>query len=297
MTDHENANANADSADLIPMDGPDLSAEELQALREHFDLLAWPADDEPVPAMPAHVAEMIDTAIAHEAGVRSGGVIELGSRKRRRSLTVGMPLVAASAVLLGFAVVGNINSSSETDLVASEVASDAAPAAESALRADAPESAPTIVQAGFIPPTKKMRALDLNVPADEIPGTVSQLLLTEGIDEPTDLIDMPAEDFAPMGDGMTSDEQMLRKCITTITKKETSQALLVVRASVDGADVGVVVVPEVMIDMPAMENMTEDEMREVGEAMGETTIYVVKTTCGMPEETNPTLVSFTFSLS
>lgn len=275
---------------------PELTPEQQAALDERLDLLAWPAGD--VPPMPADIAEMIDTAIAHEAGLRSGGVIELGSRKRRRSLTVGMPLVAASAALLGFALVGNLGQDSSQDFVASEGVSEAEPqVGDSALRAAVPNSAPTVVQAGFIPPAKKMRALDLDVPASEVPDTVSQLLLTEGIDEPTDLLGMPVEDFTPMGDGMTSDQAVLRDCITTITKKETSQALLVVRANVDGADVGVVVVPEVMVDMPAMENMTEDAMRKVGKAMGDTTIYVVKTTCGMPEETNPTLVSFTFSLS
>lgn len=271
---------------------PELTPEQQAALDERLDLLAWPAGD--VPPMPADIAEMIDTAIAHEAGLRSGGVIELGSRKRRRSLTVGMPLVAASAALLGFALVGNLGQDSGPDFVASDAVPETS-TESSAMRAF--DSAPTVVQAGFIPPAKKMRALDLNVPASEVPNTVSQLLLTEGIDEPTDLLGMPAEDFTPMGDGMTSDQAVLRDCITTITKKETSQALLVVRANVDGADVGVVVVPEVMVDMPAMENMTEDAMRKVGKAMGDTTIYVVKTTCGMPEETNPTLVSFTFSLS
>lgn len=273
---------------------PELTPEQQAALDERLALLAWPTGD--VPPMPADVAEMIDTAIAHEAGVRTGGVIELGSRKRRRSLTVGMPLVAASAALLGFALVGNLGQDSNPDLVASESAAN-----DSALRASAPNSVPnstpTVVQAGFIPPTKKMRALDLNVPANDVPNTVSQLLLTEGIDEPTDLLGMPTEDFTPMGDGMTADQEVLRDCITTITKKETSQALLVVRANVDGAAVGVVVVPEVMVDMPAMETMTEDAMRKVGKEMGDTTIYVVKTSCGMPGETNPTLVSFTFSLS
>ena len=67
-------------------------------------------------------------------------------------------------------------------------------------------------------------------------------------------------------------------CVTKVTAVETSQALLVLRASVNGIDAGLLVVLEFMVDMNKMSSMDADQMRGMGPDMGVTTIYVVEPT-------------------
>ena len=195
----------------------------------------------------------------------------------------------------------------EEDAAASDVSAEAPELAESLESAEAESLAradsvsvptPQVVQAGFIPPAKKVMDLGEDISSAQIADTVDEILTGVGITEPADVLEMPEETWDAATDGMTSDPKVLRDCVTKVTAVETSQALLVLRASVNGIDAGLLVVPEFMVDMNKMLSMNADQMRSMGPDMGVTTIYVVEPTCGMREPNhNPTLFKAAFTLT
>jgi hypothetical protein len=170
---------------------------------------------------------------------------------------------------------------------------------ESLARADSVAvPTPQVVQAGFIPPAKKVMDLGEDISSAQIADTVGEILTGVGITEPADVLEMPEETWDATTDGMTSDPKVLRDCVTKVTAVETSQALLVLRASVNGIDAGLLVVPDFMVDMNKMLSMNADQMRSMGPDMGVTTIYVVEPTCGTREPShNPTLFKAAFTLA
>ena len=221
--------------------------------------------------------------------------------KGRRILPGGRwttPLVAASAVALALVVGTTVldRSGSQDPAVVADAPVSAEGSNDAAALATSPS--PQIVQAGFVPPAKKVMALTDDLSADSIADTVDEILTGVGVEEPTDVLAMPEETWQPTGDGMTADPQVLRDCITKVTKVETSQALLVLRASVNGLDAGVIVVPEFMVDMNKMQGMDSEDMRRMGRQMAVTKIYVVEPTCGMgAPDHDPTLLQVAFSLT
>lgn len=221
--------------------------------------------------------------------------------KGRRILPGGRwttPLVAASAVALALVVGTTVldRSGSQDPAVVADAPVSAEGSNDAAALAISPS--PQIVQAGFVPPAKKVMALTDDLSADSIADTVDEILTGVGVEEPTDVLAMPEETWQPTGDGMTADPQVLRDCITKVTKVETSQALLVLRASVNGLDAGVIVVPEFMVDMNKMQGMDSEDMRRMGRQMAVTKIYVVEPTCGMgAPDHDPTLLQVAFSLT
>jgi len=221
--------------------------------------------------------------------------------KGRRILPGGRwttPLVAASAVALALVVGTTVldRSGSQDPAVVADAPVSAEGSNDAVALATSPS--PQIVQAGFVPPAKKVMALTDDLSADSIADTVDEILTGVGVEEPTDVLEMPEETWQPTGDGMTADPQVLRDCITKVTKVETSQALLVLRASVNGLDAGVIVVPEFMVDMNKMQGMDSEDMRRMGRQMAVTKIYVVEPTCGMgAPDHDPTLLQVAFSLT
>ena len=221
--------------------------------------------------------------------------------KGRRILPGGRwttPLVAASAVALALVVGTTVldRSGSQDPAVVADAPVSAEGSNDAAALAISPS--PQIVQAGFVPPAKKVMALTDDLSADSIADTVDEILTGVGVEEPTDVLEMPEETWQPTGDGMTADPQVLRDCITKVTRVETSQALLVLRASVNGLDAGVIVVPEFMVDMNKMQGMDSEDMRRMGRQMAITNIYVVEPTCGMgAPDHDPTLLQVAFSLT
>jgi len=221
--------------------------------------------------------------------------------KGRRILPGGRwttPLVAASAVALALVVGTTVldRSGSQDPAVVADAPVSAEGSNDAVALATSPS--PQIVQAGFVPPAKKVMALTDDLSADSIADTVDEILTGVGVEEPTDVLAMPEETWQPTGDGMTADPQVLRDCITKVTKVETSQALLVLRASVNGLDAGVIVVPEFMVDMNKMQGMDSEDMRRMGRQMAVTKIYVVEPTCGMGAPGHdPTLLQVAFSLT
>lgn len=284
----------------------------------------WSAsvDVEPFEPVPAHVWERITTVLDAEDPTwaqTEGYVSDVSSAGRRRlpRSRWTTPLIAASVVALGVAVGASVwgpfggpsgdgvtATVAEEDPAASDVSAEAPELAESVeaeslARADSVSvPTPQVVQAGFIPPAKKVMDLGEDISSAQITDTVDEILTGVGITEPADVLEMPEETWDAATDGMTSDPKVLRDCVTKVTAVETSQALLVLRASVNGIDAGLLVVPEFMVDMNKMLSMNADQMRSMGPDMGVTTIYVVEPTCGMRERShNPTLFKAAFTLT
>ena len=297
----------------------------------------WSAsvDVEPFEPVPAHVWERITTVLDAEdptLAQTEGYVSDVGSAGRRRlpRSRWTTPLIAASVVALGVAVGASVwgpfgeppgngvtatvasqtidePAVAEEDPTASDVSAEAPELAESLESAESESLAradsvsvptPQVVQAGFIPPAKKVMDLGEDISSTQIADTVDEILTGVGITEPADVLEMPEETWDAATEGMTSDPKVLRDCVTKVTAVETSQALLVLRASVNGIDAGLLVVPEFMVDMNKMSSMDADQMRGMGPDMGVTTIYVVEPTCGMREPNhNPTLFKASFILA
>ena len=294
----------------------------------------WSAsvDAEPFEPVPAHVWERITTVLDAEdpAWAQTEGYVSDVSSAGRRRLPRSRwttPLIAASVVALGVAVAASVwgpfgepSGDGVTATVASQTIAEPAVAEEDAASTDVSEEAPElaesveaeslaradsvsvptpqVVQAGFIPPAKKVMDLSEDISSAQIADTVDEILTGVGITEPADVLEMPEETWDAATDGMTSDPKVLRDCVTKVTAVETSQALLVLRASVNGIDAGLLVVPEFMVDMNKMLSMNADQMRSMGPDMGVTTIYVVEPTCGMREPShNPTLFKAAFTLA
>ena len=287
----------------------------------------WSAsvDAEPFEPVPAHVWERITTVLDAEDPTwaqTEGYVSDVSSAGRRRlpRSRWTTPLIAASVVALGVAVgasvwgpFGEPTGDEVTATVASQTIDEAVEAPELAESTESTESVeseglaradsvsvptPQVVQAGFIPPAKKVMDLGEDISSAQIANTVDEILTGVGITGPADVLELPEETWDAATDGMTSDPKVLRDCVTKVTAVETSQALLVLRASVNGIDAGLLVVPEFMVDMNKMLSMNADKMRSMGPDMGVTTIYVVEPTCGMREPShNPTLFKAAFTLA
>lgn len=261
----------------------------------------------PLESPPAAVWARIESAVSSagdgiSASRSSHSSPHHASTRRLRTLPGGRwttPLVAASVVGLAFVVGANVlgggsDPAEEPVLVAADAPTELAGAAVEASIAEGPR----VLQAGFIPPARKVMELSDRLTSATVAQTVDEVLDSVGVVEPEDVLDMPTEDWQPSAAGMTSDPQVLRNCVTKVTKVPTSQALLVLRANVNGVDAGLIVVPEFMVDMTAMDGMDKESMRQMGREMGLTTIYVVEPTCGMeaPDQ-DPTLLRFSFTLA
>lgn len=308
------------SSDLSPAEEARVRA----ALADLTHLTEGAPVDDPVPAdVWARMERAISAEAAERAVVRAavaeGTVADLSAeRKRRRqprAIRWTAPLVAVSAVVLGIAVVTNINQAEPPVVVAGEApgpidapVSAQPEAAAAPAPADAPapepaavaESAPQVVQAGFIPPARKVMATAENFTSDQLTDQVADVLTTLGIDEVADIEAMPVEDIAsdeitgsdtpeaesaarsataetadaaaemPM---MVSQPEVLRECITDITDSSASQALVVLLGRFNGEEAGVVVIPT-----PMMTDATVAHFNSVSDPTMH--IYVVGTGCG-----------------
>ncbi len=270
-------------------------------------LREWSASlDAPLESPPAEVWNRISAAIA---------TAELSEAKPKgrslRALPGGRwttPLVAASVVGLAMVVGANVlgvnvpgdfsGSNDQPALVAGADSADQSAEASISRAAVDATGGPQVLQAGFVPPARKVMDLSEKLTYANVAQKIDEVLGSVGVEEPEDVLDMPTEAWQPSADGMTSDPQVLRDCVTKVTKVATSQALLVLRANVNGVDAGLIVVPEFMVDMTVMDGMNKEKLRRMGKQMGVTTIYVVEPTCGMeaPDQ-DPTLMQVSFTLA
>ena len=258
---------------------------------------------EPLTAPPDHVWARVSDTIDAQAGMTAGSSAQTHDfaeptprhARRLRTLPGGRwttPLVAASVVGLALVIGANVLGGGGND--ESTVVAGAEPVVADRMTSTEPQ----VLQAGFVPPARKVMELGEDLTSADVAQTVDRLLEDAGVEEPVDVLDMPAEDWRPSADGMTSDPQVLRECVTKVTKVATSQALLVLRATVNGVDAGLIVVPDFMQDMNAMATMDEGEMRRMGDQLGVTTVYVVEPTCGLDApDHDPTLLKFSFILT
>lgn len=241
--------------ELDPVLDPDVETSLRAALtRMRVD----PAD----PVMPPAVWDRLEHAIAHESGRRMGTVVELVPR--RRALRWVGPLVAVSAVVLGVMVVTNLPTES-ADVIASGTgvvdSPDQAPVAKAA-------SPGALAQAGFVPPTMTIVDSAQNFTPESLRAGVSSVLEQLGIRSVADLDDMTPPPTEP-----PADQAALRACVTDLTASPTSQALIVIRATYQGDEVGVVVIPAVM-----MGNVTTLDLSQISDPTLH--IFVVGPQCG-----------------
>lgn len=252
---------------------------------------------EPLAAPPDHLWGRVFAAI----DATTADPADAGPRHARRLRTLPggrwtTPLVAASVAGLALVIGANILGGNGLGGGGDEAVVVAG--AEPVVAERVTSANPQVLQAGFVPPARKVMEIREELTSANVAQTVDQLLEDAGVEEPVDVLDMPAEDWQPSADGMTSDPQVLRACVTKVTKVETSQALLVLRANVNGVDAGLIVVPEFMQDMNAMASMDEGDMRRMGGQLGVTTVYVVEPTCGLDApDHDPTILTFSFSLT
>lgn len=234
--------------ELDPQLDPEVEARVLGALA------GLRPDADPAPPVPPAVWARMERALAHESGLRTGAVVELAPR--RRMLTWAGPLVAVSAVVLGIVVMTNLPGR-QADVVADgEVA---------VVAAAAPKA---VLQAGFVPPAMTVVDSAENFTPDSLRSGVTAVLEKLGVTSVGDLQMMASASPAPDVDLPT-----LRECVTELTQSPTSQALIVIRASYDGAEAGVVVIPAVM-----MGDISTVDMSQISDPTLH--IFVVGPQCG-----------------
>ena len=116
-------------------------------------------------------------------------------------------------------------------------------------QSDTAQSTPQVMQAGFVPPAVTVMSSGTDYTPNNLTTTVTKVLEKVGVRAPSDYFRVPIQKMMMGKSGdMTQSEKTLRDCITAITQSETSQALIVDRATYMGKDAGVIVIPFAMFD-------------------------------------------------
>ena len=250
-------------------------------------------DSEPLTPMPENVWEQIATTLSLEAADRvvpdspaalgsDPSVTDLDQYRKRRigSKWVG-GLVAASVTLFAVGIGVNVLNSNSTDqdsVVASEETS--------ALLADSPQ----VIQAGFVPPAVEVMESGNDYTASNLKENITRLLGKIGITKPMDMFMTPVSDMQAKkmakANGMTGSLENLRSCVTEITQSESSQAIFVDRATFEGMDAGVIVIPMAMFEGMDTLATSDDRMKfaatleSSGTDLGALDVWVVGPGCG-----------------
>lgn len=287
------------------------------ALRSYSHAL----DAEPITPMPEDVWEQIHTALVLEA---SSSVVDLADARQARATEspstaattsrfsfqrlntqrqgIGTKwvggLVAASVTLLAVGIAVNILSPEESSQVVADAplrgAPDSGPASSgTSSSAESETSTPQVIQAGFVPPAVTVMSSGTDYTPNNLTSTVTKVLEKVGVRSPSDYFRVPLQKLAmPKNDGMTQSEKSLRDCITAITQSDTSQALIVDRATYMGKEAGVIVIPFAMFNgMDSVPNNPDTpdngERMSLGEKilargsdLGVLDIWVVGPDCG-----------------
>jgi hypothetical protein len=246
-------------------------------------------DAEPVEIIPTHVWEKIATTLSLESADRvvpdspaalgsDPAVLELERYRKRRigGKWVG-GLVAASVTLFAVGIGVNVLNSETTDqnLIVAGVQSD---------------GAPQIIQAGFVPPAVEVMESGSDYNSANLKENVTRLLSKIGITKPLDMFMTPINDMGSKkmtkATGMTGSLESLRNCLNEITQSKSSQAIFVDRATFQGMDAGVIVIPMAMFQgMDTL--MTSDDrlkfavdLASSGADLGALDVWVVGPGCG-----------------
>jgi hypothetical protein len=256
---------------------------------------------EPVEAMPTHVWEQIATTISLESADRvvpdspaalgcDPAVLELESYRKRRigGKWVG-GLVAASVTLFAVGIGVNVLNSDSGDQN-SVVADAPLPEDQVADSGSLGVASPQIIQAGFVPPSVEIMESGNEYNSSNLRESINQILRKIGVEKPMDMFMAPVQNLEAKkmskATGMTGSLESLRKCVTEITNSESSQALLVDRATYQGMDAGVIVIPMAMFT--GMDAATTNDERvqlaldleSLGTDLGALDIWVVGPDCG-----------------
>jgi hypothetical protein len=256
-------------------------------------------DAEPVEVMPTSVWEHIATTLSLESADRvvpdspaalgsDPAVLELDSYRKHRigGKWVG-GLVAASVTLLAVGIGVNVLSSDTVDqnsvVAGAEAESDQSQGALAA-------ASPQVIQAGFVPPAVQVMESGNDYNSTNLRDNVTLLLSKIGIKKPMDIFMAPMKDMNSLkmtkATGMTGSLESLRKCLNEITKSESSQAIFVDRATFQGMDAGVIVIPMAMFR--GMDTLTTNgdrmkfatELESSGVDLGALDVWVVGPNCG-----------------
>lgn len=216
------------------------------------ELAAWLAAA-PAPTMPAEVWERIEGALAAQppftasdaapvaAATPSASVSDLSEHRRRRSRVLPVLAGAAGVVLVGAVVVPAMRAGNAPAPVADQAGG--APASVVA----APDPSPDMVAA---PKSAAMPRMMMSTGTDyasaAMPDQVAPLLQTAGLTDAAAVATMSSTlptELAPVGTGgFTSSPESLADCMGRLgMTPDGPPALVVDRATFDGADVGVVV--------------------------------------------------------
>ena len=247
---------------------------ELKAFGEYLNA-------QPVEAMPSHVWEQIATTLSLESTDRvvpdspaalssDPAVLELDSyRKRRIGGKWAGGLVAASVTLFAVGIgvnVVNLDSSDQNSVVADAPIPEDQVADSGSLSAASPQ----IIQAGFVPPAIEIMESGNDYDSLNLREIIDRILRKIGVEKPMDMFLAPVQNMEAkkmlIRSGMTGSVDSLRKCVTEITNSDSSQALFVDRATYQGMDAGVIVIPMAMFTgMDAA--TTSDERAQLGVAL------------------------------
>jgi hypothetical protein len=151
-------------------------------------------------------------------------------------------------------------------------------------------ASPQIIQAGFVPPSVEIMESGNEYNSSNLRESINQILRKIGVEKPMDMFMAPVQNLEAKkmskSTGMTGSLESLRKCVTEITNSESSQALFVDRATYQGMDAGVIVIPMAMFT--GMDAATTNDERvqlaldleSLGTDLGALDIWVVGPDCG-----------------
>ena len=297
MKDH---NENSEFSEGEFLEGEFLEGEFLEGefLGLTDDLAAYGQylDAEPLEAMPTSVWEHISTTLSLESADRivpdspaalgsDPAVRELNSYRKHRvgGKWVG-GLVAASVTLFAVGIGVNVLNSDTSD-------QNLVVAGAQSAQSDSPAAAsPQVIQAGFVPPAVEVIESGSDYNSTNLRDNVTRLLSKLGINKPMDIFMTPMTDMASKkmtkATGMTGSLKSLRNCLNEITKSESSQAIFVDRATFQGMDAGVIVIPMVMFKGMDTLTTSDDRMKfaydleSSGADLGALDVWVVGPDCG-----------------
>ncbi len=251
---------------------------------------------EPLEAMPTSVWEHISTTLSLESADRivPDSPAALGSDpavrelERYRKHRIGSKwvggLVAASVTLFAVGIGVNVLNSDTADQ--NPIVAGAPPAQSDSLAADSPQ----VIQAGFVPPAIEVLESGSDYNSTNLRDNVTALLSKLGIKKPMDIFMAPLTDMSSKkmtkATGMTGSLESLRNCLNEITKSESSQAIFVDRATFQGMDAGVIVIPMAMFTGMDTLTTSDDRMKfaydleSSGADLGALDVWVVGPDCG-----------------
>jgi hypothetical protein len=289
-----------DSIDDV-LDDPSIDAQALAAMTAALAGLTYldPSRDVVGEPMPAPVWARLDAALAEEAAARAeaapDNVVHLvpgsgqGDRRPPRAFRWAGGLAAASVAVfaVGLAINTMGGAGTSTGIVAGAAVTPRANASDLTKMAAAPQASAFATAGGTADeaaaaapvgpqPARMVMASSMNYTRSGLADQVTSLLDEVNVHTAAEAARMPVEQVAlPDEAGFTHSWAALRECLTWLAKSTEAQALVVDRATYEGADAGVVVAPASQVDPTTSPPPTTT----VDSPMGTLDVWVVKPEC------------------